>query len=285
MAVVAPTLRDAVRTVSPRRRRYRQLLASCDLEPDDAAGPAHQPGTDDVVICGCPRSGTALVTAALHQPPAMVTVMEPWDGLRLAPDELFASLRTELATGTLRRGRLDLGALAASGAVRWIDEGRAQSVSIGPSTLLGVKWPTYWQYLPILPDTRFVVTVRHPADVVDSFTRQPGRLREGLDYDVAFNRTLNAELAGIEAVEHRRLALYDAVYRTVLAHADRPNVHLVRYEDWVLDRAGLLQDLSAFLDRDLTTSPVRIDARATVDHGPRRAAVVDASLTARDLGY
>ncbi|MDH3705249.1 MAG: sulfotransferase [Acidimicrobiia bacterium] len=288
MAVVASSLRDAVRTVSPRSRRYQQLLDSCDLEPSQVAGSA-PPGAD-VIICGCPRSGTALVTAALHQPPAMVTVMEPWDGLRLEPAQLFDSLRQELAGGWLRRGRLDLGALADRGEVAWTAEGRPQAVQVDDSTLLGVKWPTYWQLLPMLPDTRFVVTVRHPADVVDSFARQPGRLRDGLEYDVAFNRSLNAALGTIDSIAERRLALYDAANRTVLEHAHRPNVHIVRYEDWHHDRDGVLHALSRFLNRDLTTSPVRVtdhrpDSRERHDQDGLRAAVVDASLTARDLGY
>lgn len=270
--------------MSPRHRRYERLLASCELEPSRVT-PSDQPGPHDVIICGCPRSGTALVTAALHQPPAMVTVMEPWDGLRLDPATLFQSLRAELAGGTLRRGRLDLHSLTARGEVTWIHEGRAQPVIGGDTTLLGVKWPTYWQLLPALPDTRFVVSVRHPADVVDSFTHQSGRLRDGLEYDVAFNRGLNAALGTIDSTSDRRLALYDATYRTVLEHARRPNVHLVRYEDWHLDRDGVLRELSEFLGRDLTDSPVRIAAPSPSSDTAARAAVVEASLTARDLGY
>src|SRR5689334_4323640 len=97
--------------VSPRHRRWRSILRSCDLAVEHLPDPLPAPGPDDLFICGSPRSGTALVTAQLHQPPHAVGVMEPWDALHHPPRELFASLRAELAGGVLRRGRLDLATL------------------------------------------------------------------------------------------------------------------------------------------------------------------------------
>ena len=87
-------------------------------------------------MCGSPRSGTALLVAMLFQPPEVVTVMEPWDALRLPPRDLFESLRAELATtGKLRRGRLDVAALQSAGAVSWLREGEAAyPVSTGPDS-------------------------------------------------------------------------------------------------------------------------------------------------------
>ncbi|MGI9602374.1 MAG: sulfotransferase [Acidimicrobiales bacterium] len=286
MASVGTTLRRTVGAVSPRRRQYQRLLDSCRLDPATLAPPLRSPGVDDVIICGCPRSGTALLTAALHQPPVMVSVMEPWDGLRLPPADLFASLRGELAEGFLDRGRLDLDRLAVSGDVTWTreDQGR-YAVDFTDETAVAVKWPTFWQYLPLLTTTRFLVCVRHPGDVVDSFRSQAGRLHHGLEYDVAFNRRINGELASVADVDTRRLRLYDLVNSTVLDHIDRPNVHLVRYEDWHDDPVAVLEGVSAFLDRDLTTSPAKVTAATPTTDQARRAAIVDRSTTARALGY
>ena len=131
----------------------------------------------------------------LFQPPRVVTVMEPWDGMRLPPDELFASLRREVATGRLRRGRLDLSALEHDGAVVWCRDGqREHRVDAAPDHLLGVKWPAFWRYLELLPATRFLVCLRDPAATVHSFALVGGRLSEGLDYETPFNRRMNEAL-------------------------------------------------------------------------------------------
>lgn len=287
MAVAAATaLRTVARAASPRHRRYRRLLESCDLDPHALERPIAEPGPHDVIICGCPRSGTALLSAALHQPPEMVTVMEPWDGLRLPPAELFGSLRAEMAGGSLRRGRLDHDALTADGTTRWGPEGTPTALpGVDDTTIVAVKWPTFWQYLPLLPSTRFIVCVRHPADVVASFAAQPGRLHLGLEYDVAFNRTLNAELEAIASVEDRRLELYDRVNWMVLDHAHRPEVLLVHYERWFDDPTALLADISSFVGRDVMASRAVVDPTRRPPPSTARDAVAHRSSTARSLGY
>jgi len=68
------TARAAARRLSPRHRRWRRLLDSLTLDPDHLPRPVEAPGTRDFVICGCPRTGTALLTAMLFQPPRVVTV-------------------------------------------------------------------------------------------------------------------------------------------------------------------------------------------------------------------
>jgi hypothetical protein len=75
---------------------WEELLATLTLDPDALADPLPPPGPDDVIVCGSSRSGTTLLSAMLFQPPRAVCVMEPWDALRLAPAELFASFRAEL---------------------------------------------------------------------------------------------------------------------------------------------------------------------------------------------
>jgi hypothetical protein len=112
--------RALVAPLSPAHRRWRRFQGGLALDPDTLARPVSPPSRGDFILCGSPRSGTTLAAAMLFRPPRVVTVMEPWDGLRSPPAELFASLRAEIAqTGRLCRGKLDVEALAAEDAVRW----------------------------------------------------------------------------------------------------------------------------------------------------------------------
>jgi hypothetical protein len=253
-----------VRSLLPRRRRWQRLLASLTLDPDHLTSPVTPPGPRDFIICGLPRSGTALVTAALYQPPRAVTVMEPWDGMRLAPAELFSSLRAEIGTGTLTRGRLDVAPLLANGRVEWCRDGeRPHALDVDPDYVLGVKWPAFWRYLDLLPDTKFVVCVRHPVEVVASFRGTNGRLARGLEYDLAFNRRMNDELlAATGDPVIRQVLLMDAITRGLVPHLDRPNVFTLRYEHWFDDPHALLERLSEFLEVDVTLTPVVVTPRA-----------------------
>ena len=249
-----------LRRLSPAGRRFRRLLESLDLDPDALPRPLAGPGPRDFLVCGSPRTGTALLAAALWQPPRVVCVMEPWDAMRLPPRELFASLRAEIESGTLRRGRLDVSALLADGSVRWCRDGeRPVPVRVEPGWSLGVKLPAFWRYLDRLPDTRFVVCVRSPIDVIASYRATPGRLHDGLEYDTRFNRALNDELlAATSDPAVRRVLLYDRVNAAILPHLGRATVHVVRYERWFTDPDGLLHDLSSFLDVDLSASRARV---------------------------
>lgn len=267
------------------RWQLRRTTLRLDLER--LPRPVAEPGARDVIICGVPRSGTALATAMVFQPPVAVAVMEPWDALRLPPAELFASLREELATGTLRRGRLDVAALRAEREVRWCRDGESTaSVEAGPETVLAVKFPTLWQYLGVLPHTRFLVCVRDPLEVVTSCRVEGGRLAHGLDYDVAFNRQLNRCLTDLtDDPVRRRVAFYDAVGDAVLAALDAANVHLVRYERWTADPAGQLADIAAFVDAPLGPPTVDVRRRALPAHEEDRAAVARWCRTGEALGY
>lgn len=253
-------LRRAAALVSPRARRWRRLLASCDLDPDVLPGPVEQPGARDFIICGSPRSGTTLVAAMLFQPPTCVTVMEPWDGLRLPPAALFASLRDELARGSLRRGKLDVAALRATGAVEWQAEGAAVApVTVDDDFLLGVKWPGFWRYLEHLADTKFLVCVRDPVEVIASYAKVGGRLGQGLEYDVALHRRMNAELtAASDDPAERRVLLHDYVTARLAPHLGRPNVFVVRYERWFTDPDAMLAEIGDFLGACLRRPPGRV---------------------------
>jgi len=262
LASAVGVVRRTLAPLSPRRRRWLRFLASFELDPDLLHQPVAEPGPRDFVICGCPRSGTTLLAAALFQPPAAVTVMEPWDGMRLLPAELFASLRGELAeAGRLRRGKLDVDALLAEGAVRWVREGTpTPPLDVGSEVRLGVKWPAFWRYLELLEETRFLVCVREPFDTVASFKLKGGRLGEGLEYDLAFNRSVNAELlaAAPDRSDLRRALLYETIHRRLLPHVGRENVLLVRYECWFDDPSALIAEIGGFLGVPLGPGPARI---------------------------
>lgn len=281
--------RAAAARWSPRGRRWRRFLQSFTLDPTSLADPLPAPGPGDFVICGCPRSGTSLLAAMLWQPPVVVTVMEPWDGLRMPPAALFRSLRAELRGGELGRGRLDVDAVQTAGRVAWIPEGDAGAAPVAytDDCLVGVKWPSFWQYLGRLPSTRFLVCVRHPYEVLASFKRASRRLAAGFDYDVAFNRALNDAQAQEADEALRRVMLYERINQRVLAHADAANVMVVRYERWHDDLAGLRAELSAFLGVPLG-QPVQVRApqpgRAALAVSERRL-VQEHCRSARAFGY
>lgn len=279
---------EVVRRLLPAGRRWRKLLAGLTLDPDALSSPLAPPGARDFLVCGSPRTGTALLAAALWQPPEVICVMEPWDTMRLVPAELFASLRAEIATGTLRRGRLDVAALLADGSVRWVRDGeQVVAVATTGDWSLGVKLPAFWRYLDRLPDTRFVVCVRAPEEVVASYRSTPGRLRAGLEYDTPFNRALNDELlAATDDPARRRIELYDRVNEAIIPHLGRANVHVVRYERWFADREGQLRDLGAFLGVDLSGARVRIASPTSSPLPPAELDLLRRTCrTAAALGY
>lgn len=254
-------LRSVLAHFSPRRRRWQQFLRSLPLDPDQLALPLTELAPGDFIICGSPRTGTTLVSGLLFQPPKIVTVMEPWDGMRMPPAELFASLREEITqTGMLRRGKLDIAALVNSGKIQWQQEGQsAFNVEVDSDFILGVKWPAYWRYIPLMPNTKFLVCLRHPYEVINSFKQIGGRVAQGLQYDIRFNQKLNQELmAATPKREIRRILLYDYIHMRILPHLERDNVFVVRYERWFTEPEQLLQEMGDFLGKPLSSGHVNI---------------------------
>jgi hypothetical protein len=281
--------RTLLAPLSPRRRRWQRFLAGLPLTVASGVG-LEAPPAEDFILCGCPRTGTTLLTAALFQPPQVVTVMEPWDGMRMPPAELFRSLHAEIETGVLRRGRLDVQTLQGAGEVRWTQEGTQDvPVATTPDWILGVKWPGYWRFLDALPETRFVVTLRHPFEVVASFKQAGGQVAQGLQYETAFNRELNAHLRSATTdPSERRVLLFDYIHERLLPHLERPNVLVVRYERWFDDADGLVAELAAFLGRELHRSPAllrRPRAAAGVLDPAELELVRRTCRTAEALGY
>lgn len=246
-------------------RRWRAHMRSLALDPCAADLPIAVPSASDFIACGSPRSGTMLLAAVLWQPPQVVCVAEPWDGLRLLPADLFASLRVEMQdTGRVARGRLDVSALGSDGAVRWRPEGESSPVLVTPETVVGVKWPAFWRYLDLLPKTKFLVCLRHPYDTVASYAATGGRLALGLDYDVPFNREMNARLLATRRdIAARRVKLYDYIYSRILTHLSRPNVMAIRYERWFIDPHVLIAEIARFLGVELTLN-VKLRTPATL---------------------
>ena len=237
------------------------------------------------MVCGSPRSGTALLSAMLFQPPHVVAVMEPWDGLGLTPGALFRSLRAEMADGSLTRGRLDTYALA-EGRVRWRpDRSGTAPVEVNEDTIVAVKWPTYWQYLGVFPDARFLVCVRDPAELVWSYRAEGGALRFGRDYDVAFNRHLHDALPPPADTDDARMAMIDHINTELLRHIDRDNVHVVRYERWQTDPDAQLDEIAEFLGVSRLEATVRIDPPSTALTAADRFRLRSSSSTADRLGY
>ena len=282
-------LGDAARAVWPRSRRWRGFLRSLPLDPDALPRPLEPPGQRDFIICGAPRTGTSLLAAALYQPPRVLVAMEPWDGMRLPPAELFGSLRREIEeTGTLARQRLDVEAARGDGTVRWRREGSTdERIATADDWLLGVKWPAFWRYLDLLPDTRFLVCLRDPVEVVASFKRSGGFLARGLNYDTAFNRRMNEELSrATRRFAVRRALLYQYINERIAPHLERPNVLAVRYERWFADRGTLWDEISSFLGVDLDPPAPRVRDPEPPSLRPEELQIVRARCTiAAQLGY
>lgn len=275
----------------PSWRARRAYLKGLTLDRRALPARPEQPTARDFVICGLPRSGTTLLSAALHQPPEVVTLMEPWDGLVLPPAELFRHVRRRLRDEGTIGGRIDLDRLVAEGSTAWVDDHpRRVEPPVDPDTVaVGVKWPSYWQLLDLLPDTRFLVCVRDPAEVISSFVGARGALRDGLELDVAFHADLNAGLrVATRRRADRRALLYETIVRGMLPHLDRPNVKLVRFERWQQDPEALLAEVGAFLGVDTSHTHVRIrpTAREVPRLSPReRRAIARLCPSATALGY
>lgn len=267
-----------------------RFLDGLDLDPDELIKPVASPGPRDFIICGAPRSGTTLLSAMLFQPPRVVTVVEPWSGMHLAPHELFASIRREIAeTQNLSSGKLDVAALARTGAVHRLQEGaKAAPIEVEADYLLGVKWPEYWRYVGLLPKTKFLICIRHPVEVIASFKRIGGRLGLGLGYDLAFNRRINQGLlSSTRNIALRRIFLYETINSHLLPYSGSENVLLVRYERWFEDPKGLMDDIALFLGVELGTMPAKIRPHKQLPRldDTELRLIAEHCRTAKSLGY
>ena len=264
--------KPARKRADPEAQAWARLRATLTLDPDELPDPLPAPGERDVLVCGASRSGTTLLSAMLFQPPRSISVMEPWDVFRLPPAEHFAAVRAELRDGVLRSGHLDVAALRRDGSVRTCTRREAHvDVQADEDCVVAIKVPILWRYMNRLPHTRFLVCVRDPREVIASFRRSPGDLAQGLDYDIPFNRVMNAALrAATGDPALRRVLLYDYVYERMLPHLQRPEVFVVRYERWFSDPDVLLGELGRFLGVSLASPLARV--REPANRAPQPAA-------------
>ena len=281
-------IRRVLAPLSPGRRRWNAFLHGLPLDVDALADPLTPTGPRDVIVCGCPRTGTTMLSAALFQPPRAISVMEPWDGMRMPPGELFGSLREEIGRGRLDRGRLDLDRYDAEHVAEWCGEGATgRAVEVDDDYLLAVKWVGWWRFLDRLPDTRFVVCLRDPAEVVASFRQLGGRVGMGLQYDTRFNRRLNDDLTkATDDLDLRRVLLWEYVHERLAPHLERENVFWFRYEWWFEDPEGAMERLGAFLGTDLEPAKLAIRRpRPPVLTPGEQAALSARSELAARFGY
>jgi hypothetical protein len=282
-------LMSNVRAMSPASRRWRKFLGALPLDPDRLAVPVMEPTTRDFIMCGAPRTGTTLLSAMLVQPPHVITVMEPWDGMRFPPVDLFRSLRASLgANGSLLSGKLEMRALLGRGEVRWTREGQvAEPVALGGGFALGVKWPAYWRLLSYLPHTKFLITLRNPYDAIASFRRQGGRLRMGLEYETAFNRVMNDHLAHTTSnLALRRIRMFDYIHERIVPYLGRPNVLIVRYERWFNEPDTVRREIAEFLDIPLREGPAQLRRRQPAPvNTEERELIRSECRTAAAIGY
>lgn len=280
----------AARTGPWSRLRWTLFDRSLSLDPAKLPRPVAAPGPRDFVICGAPRTGTTLLCGLLYQEPKVVTVMQPWDGLRKPIDRLFAELRKEIASGRLSSGRLDLAALRETGALVPLSTAtKSFPVTVDDDYLLGVKWPVFQRYVELLPETKFLVCARHPAAVVASYTRgaaNPGlrRFAKGYPNPNRFNREMVRRLRKATDDAQRRLLLFDYHYERVIPQLGRKNVMVVHHERWYTEPGALLAEIGDFLGVPLHPGHVHIEGRPPLDD-PDAETILRRSLTARFLGY
>jgi hypothetical protein len=278
-----------------RRRHWKSFDQSiAEFDPATLARPLTQPSARDFIICGAPRTGTTFLCGLLFQPPKVVTVMQPWDGLRIPVGDLFRSIRAEVSSGIMARGRLDLDALCRQGQMSVVAEGsQPYRVETDKAFLLGIKWPVFYRYIGMLPDTKFVICVRDPVDVVESYKRgtaDPGRRAFGKGYanPNGFNREMNNYLrAATWSAARRRILMFDYHYERILPYLSRPNVLLVRHERWFIDPSRLRSEISSFLGVEI--GPGHVPVQRSVMSGTidtkLRASILARSTTAAALGY
>lgn len=281
--------RRVAHVASPRYWRWRHFLTQLTLDPDQLTSPLDSPDERDFIICGCQSTGKTLVSALLNQPPVALTVIEPWDGMRLPPAQLFNSLREEIdRTGNTARGK-QVDALRSDGEVLLRREGPQRApVATGDDYVLGVEWAAFWRYLDLLPTTRFLVCLRHPVEVIASFKRKGGALGQGHDYEIAFNRKMNTELKRISDVRLRRIRMYDYINSRILPHLSRPEVLPIRYERWFSEPELVQSEISDFLDTDVMRPEtlVKRPPEVGVELGRRELALIrEQCRTAEALGY
>ncbi|RJK95384.1 hypothetical protein [Vallicoccus soli] len=241
----------------------------------------------DVVVLGCGRSGTSLVTGLvasagratgprlLAPDPANPRGFFEDPAVNALNERLLAPLTERLGTGggtyarPLREGERWLAALPADAEVGHLDVDRARAlVPPGPWCLKDPRFSyTLRAWEPVLGDALRVLVVRHPGEAARSMV------------DHAANGTLGLGLPGA-------LRVWEAVNRYVLEHHLGRGDWLVLHHAAVLDGSALpaLEEaLGAAVDRSFVDGALHRSPAAPV---PPSCAALHAELlaAARDEG-
>lgn len=214
-------------------RRWPQLIA-----PDSRNSP--------VFIVGFPRSGTTLLEQMLDAHPALQSMDEnPFfdrlaDTLRRHDERILGDLSVlrQFDCDELRKRYL----LMACEKVprRW----DAQLVDKNPFNMLWL--PMIYR---LFPQSKFIVALRHPCDVILS----------------CYMQNFRSSILGAAAESLERLAMaYVQAMQTWLHHVDvfRPNVLVSRYEDLVANLPQQTRRIADFLELEDASPMVKFDQRA-----------------------
>lgn len=191
-------------------------------------------------LVGFPRSGTTLLDTMLMGHPS-IQVLEERPPLRFVEDALGGIDRlpdlTSAEASALRR--------------RYFDEVR-KHVDLRPDALLVDKSPLHMNKVPLIrrlfPESKFILALRHPCDVVLSCFITSFRLNDSMSSFVDLGTTAE---------------FYDLsfAYWTRCIEVLPMDVATVRYEDVVEDAEGELRRLLSFMD--LEWQPSALDHATT----------------------
>ena len=185
-----------------------------------------------IFLLGFPRSGTTLLDQILDSHPRL-QVMEERPTL-LAVGETIDQYYQRYPESITNLQPADLENLRQ---IYW--HKASQYISHDLKTVLIDKYPLNTQHIPLIstlfPNSRILVALRHPCDVVLSCFMQ--------------NFRINHAMANFLSLEDS-VQLYCRVMRLWLNYQDSipVNYHIIRYEDLVTDFQPTLESLITFLD-------------------------------------
>jgi hypothetical protein len=199
-------------------------------------GPTLPPARRLALLCGHARSGTTLLEQVLDSHPDMVSAEETTTFL----DDAFAPLKRNLPPDTYMMPVLEAAAIPALQQSR-ADYFRSMELSIGnpvAGRLLIDKNPVLTFMIPafvrIFPETKFLIALRDPRDVVLSCFMQPQPLN-----------AITAAYLSLEGTAEDYAAIM-SIWRTLAPLLPSPYLE-VRYEDMVEDLESVARKTLDFL--------------------------------------
>lgn len=221
------------------------------------------------LLTGLPRSGTTYLTAVLHEPPRVICQSEArgaWKrAWRAGADDpeilrILASLRDDVAQGRPMPTFEGTAGYRGEGRVdTWNQPKEDRVVDADADFHFGAKnpevfldWLPRWRALGF----RVIVTIRHPAAVINSWlSRRAQRLAGGRRLEGNFG---NGDTATFTATAtdplDRCIELHEHLAQRIVEHLDDPGVLVVRYADWFSD-PNALERIQRFLGLETTGPP------------------------------